>query len=174
MSRKRRNPDTCQSFVTADRKAIESNQWGQAPLLRKIVRMPRSQDSAQILAKFLPQLKKTQTKILGRVLAYLDHAKYAEQNPWLADDYKIAYSTVLNLQREDLRPWTLAFCEYFGKHPRKLIPIFVERERQRLTVGKLDLDFEQEKKRVELPPKKPPQSTRTAKVRDRKSSGSAA
>jgi hypothetical protein len=107
-------------------------------------------------------------RVLDRVQEYLDRAKYEETDPWLADDYCVAADTIRNLRQGWLvRPWELAFAMYYGMHPLKLIPIFLERDRKRRELGP-SLGDPGEMERVlallALPPKKPSQSVGRSNV----------
>lgn len=98
---------------------------------------------------------------LRRALEYLDRAKYEQTDPWIADDYAIAALTLRNLVEGIPNPWEYAFLAYFGKSYKKLIPIFLERERERLAMGPSLADpgeMERFLATATLPPKKPSQS----------------
>jgi hypothetical protein len=98
---------------------------------------------------------------LRRALAYLERAKYEQPCPWIADDYCIASGTIRNILSGFENPWDLAFLKYFGKSFKKVLPIFLERERERLAMGPSLADpgeMERFLAIATLPPKKPPQS----------------
>lgn len=98
---------------------------------------------------------------LTRALEYLDRVKYEQADPWVADDYAIAAMTLRNLLEGISNPWEYAFLAYFGKSSKKVIPIFLERERERLAMGPSLADpgeMERFLATATLPPKKPPQS----------------
>lgn len=98
---------------------------------------------------------------LRHALDYLERVKYKQGDPWVADDYAIAAATVRNLLTGYPNPWELAFQMYFGKSFKKLLPIFLERERVRLAMGPSLADpgeMERFLATATLPPKKPPQS----------------
>lgn len=62
-----------------------------------------------------------------RVMARLAQAEAREVEAHLADDYRIAWLTVLHCAEGIAQPWEFAFWRYLGQHPKKLIPFFVER-----------------------------------------------
>src|SRR5882724_555279 len=98
---------------------------------------------------------------LRGALEYLERVKYEQADPWVADDYRIAALTVRNLLDGRANPWELAFLAYFGKSFKKVLPIFLERERERLAMGPSLADpgeMERFLATATLPPKKPPQS----------------
>lgn len=102
---------------------------------------------------------------LRGAIAYLDRVKYREANPWFADDYAIAAGTLRNLAAGSPNPWELAFQTYFGKSSKKLIPIFLEREKEFLAMGPSLADPAEMARflavaALPLPPKKPSQSVR--------------
>lgn len=66
-----------------------------------------------------------------RVLEYLAKAELRESDVWLRDDIRVAYKTVVNASLGMSDPWIQAFCSYYGRHPRRAIPFWLEREAQR-------------------------------------------
>ena len=103
-------------------------------------------------------------RLIARVLDRLSAAYDREVDVWLKDDIKIAFLTVvyaneegrvwgLDNQGDPFGPWEYAFCVYLGKHPKKLIPFFVERaEKHRY----LDIpDYDPTTNKIPASPKKP-------------------
>lgn len=62
-----------------------------------------------------------------RVLEYLARAESREIDPWAQDDIRVSWLTVLYAARGFEQPWEYAFWSYYGKHPSKAIPIWLER-----------------------------------------------
>lgn len=120
---------------------------------------PRGQRTIPILPAVGGKLRPHGKRKLSHVLEYLERVKYQQPDPWVADDYKIASMTVRNLRDGLPNPWELAFLQYFGKSSQKLIPIFLERERERLRMGPSLADpgeMERFLGIATLPPKKSP------------------
>ncbi len=68
--------------------------------------------------------------IVRRVLNYLDAAKYAEPDPWLADDLHVARNAVSNAANGVTDPWGFAFWSYSGKTYRKALIVWAECDRE--------------------------------------------
>jgi hypothetical protein len=68
--------------------------------------------------------------IVRHILAYLDAAKAAERNPWLADDLHVARQAVLHAANNVRDPWGFAFWWRFGKTYPKALIAWAERDRQ--------------------------------------------
>jgi hypothetical protein len=63
------------------------------------------------------------------VLRYLQAARCREPDPWYADDYAIAYLTVLYIKRKRPEPFVLACWKVAGCHPDQLWLKIMERRR---------------------------------------------
>lgn len=99
-------------------------------------------------------------KRVESVLLYLATAEIKEQDVWLRDDYRVAYKTVLNAAQGMSDPWIQAFCSYYGRHPKRAIPFWVERESRRaIEVGPGLSEFS---------PKKPVKSVRLPQTKTRR------
>lgn len=95
--------------------------------------------------------------IVARVLKYMDTARDAERDPWLADDIQVARNAVLNAANGGRDPWGFAFWWYFGKTYDKALLAWAERDRQ--TQQALERCAARAALAA-LPPKKPSQSVR--------------
>jgi len=96
-------------------------------------------------------------RTVEHVLLYLAAAEAKESDPWLQDDIRVAYKTCVNAQAGMSDPWIQAFCSYFGKHPKKAIPLWAERAAKREALLGPGL--------TEISPKKPNQSVRLPQKR---------
>ena len=92
---------------------------------------------------------------MRRILFRLESAERREADPWLRDDYRIAWITVLYADRGFGEPHVAASYAVLGLHPGKVWPAIVERRRAAL--GSLYEEFFLE---GALAPKKPPASVR--------------
>jgi hypothetical protein len=106
--------------------------------------------------------------IVARVLKYLDTARDAERDPWLADDIQVARNAVLNAANGVRDPWGFAFWIYYGKTLSKALIAWREREeRNQRALGRCVAMVAQRASQLyvtalaaTLPPKKPSQSVR--------------
>ena len=102
-------------------------------------------------------------RLSERVLFQLALAETNEIDPWLRDDIRISWLTVLHCAEGISQPWEYAFWRYLGKHPDKLIPIFVERAEKHAAMnepevsqaGALPVLYQSAAQELALPPKKP-------------------
>jgi hypothetical protein len=90
------------------------------------------------------------------ILLYLARAESKEPNAWLADDYRVAWLTVLHASRGLSNPWEFAFWSYYGKTIDKALIAWAERDAQTA----------RELARCAAMVKKPPQSEKSARRRD--------
>lgn len=67
-----------------------------------------------------------------RVLHYLGRAEFRETDPWLRDDIRIAWLTVLFASRGDTEPFARAHCQLLGVHPDQLQTAMEARRRAQL------------------------------------------
>ncbi len=95
-----------------------------------------------------------------RILSRLETAEASEPNAHLRDDYRIAWITVLNASRGDLRPALGATITVLGCHPDQVWANIV-RQRQYL----LGREFEKFYGEGCCPPKKPARSVATFPLR---------
>jgi len=89
--------------------------------------------------------------IVRRILARLADAERREVDPWVRDDLRIAWITVLNAARGDTIPHIAATYTVLGLHPDRVWSAIVERR-------KALLGSCYETWWGSLPPKKPVQS----------------
>jgi hypothetical protein len=95
-----------------------------------------------------------------RILAYLESAEALEIDPWLRDDLRIAWLTVLHADRGQSQPFVLASYRVLGIHPDKLQAALEARRRAQL--GSLYVPANQWGDISEASsPKKPVQSERS-------------
>jgi|SRR5882724_3491041 len=87
------------------------------------------------------------------ILQYLARAEQAEINPWLRDDLRIAWLTVLFADRGLSQPFVLASYRVLGIHPDKLQAAIEARRRAQL--GRL-----YDQVMLDLPAKKPARGVR--------------
>lgn len=109
---------------------------------------PVAEGLSQALTRELLLLMLRGQRQSENILAYLAVAEGREVDPWLRDDIRIAWLTVLHCAQGLSSPWEYAFWRYLGKHPDKLIPLFVERERKHRAMGVPDYDPLAEKRRA--------------------------
>jgi hypothetical protein len=64
-----------------------------------------------------------------KVLLYLETAEKKEIDPWLRDDIRISWITVLNASRGDLFPHVHATIAVLGLHPDRVWPAIVARRK---------------------------------------------
>lgn len=76
-------------------------------------------------------------------MARLAQFEAREPEVWLADDYRIAWLTVLHAHQDIPDPWGFAFWRYLGRTYGRVLPEFMAREQRHAA--------------MELPPKKPSQ-----------------
>jgi hypothetical protein len=94
------------------------------------------------------------SKLSERIIARLFDAERKEGNAHLRDDYRIAAKTVYNCSKNYPHAWNLAFCEYLGKHPSKLIPFLAAQADRYRAEAEKNLR-ELEALTMALPPRKP-------------------
>lgn len=119
---------------------------------------------SQVLAQWVESVKQIKPKFSGRILARLVEAEWLAVDPWVRDDYRIAYLTVLYAARKYPQPHVEATYRVLGIHPDKVWPALIERRKTLL--GPWYESF-QEKVLEDLPPKKPVDSVRL-EVRERR------
>lgn len=90
------------------------------------------------------------------ILRHLETAEAAEPDPWLRDDLRIAWLTVLYANRGYSEPFVSAFYRVLGIHPDRL-PAAIE-ARRRAQLGRL---YDLVTGSSSLPPKKPSVSVRS-------------
>lgn len=95
--------------------------------------------------------------LTSRILSRLEVSEWRETDPWLRDDYRIAWITVLLAAYGRSHPDVTATYRVLGLHPEKVWPAIVARRRAQL--GSLYEQFFAED-RGALPPKKPARSVR--------------
>jgi hypothetical protein len=69
------------------------------------------------------------SRLSRRILDYLVQAEDAETDPWLRDDYRIAWITVRRAARRESIPHVSASYAVLGLHPDKVWPAIVERRK---------------------------------------------
>ena len=94
-----------------------------------------------------------------RVLARLEQRERKEIDPWVRDDIRIAWITVLYAARGESQPHVAASYQVLGLHPDKVWPAIVARRKTQL--GRYYEEFFGE----ELPPKKPAAREAIARIR---------
>lgn len=110
--------------------------------------------------------------LADRILNHLVRAESRETNPWLRDDIRIAWLTVLYASQGDPTPFVRAHCQILGIHPDNLQTAMEARRRAKL--GSYYVPAEQWgdlKEGIPFPassPKKPVQSERSIDWRLRK------
>lgn len=87
------------------------------------------------------------------ILQYLSRAEWAEIDPWLRDDLRIAWLTVLYANRGAAEPFVLASYRVLGIHPDKLQAAIDDRRRSQL--GRM-----YDQVMLDLPARKPTRSDR--------------
>jgi hypothetical protein len=87
-----------------------------------------------------------------RILARLEDAELHEVDPWLRDDIRIAWITVLRAGRREKFPHVTATYAVLGLHPNKVWPAIIEH--RKLLLGAPYENFHG----VSSPPKKPVRS----------------
>src|SRR5579871_4708639 len=95
---------------------------------------------------------------IAHVLDYLWQQELKEHDPWVRDDLRISWITVLNASRGHLQPFVDATYCVLGLHPSKVYSAILARQRallRQMEGAQLSLPL------VCLPPKKPPASIRT-------------
>ena len=92
---------------------------------------------------------------MERILFQLEKAERNEVDPWLRDDYRIAWITVLLAGYGRLEPHVTATYRVLGLHPEKVWPAILARRR-----FLLGAEFESFYDEGVLPVKKPPASVR--------------
>jgi hypothetical protein len=70
-----------------------------------------------------------------RVMSRLADLEWREAQLYYQDDYRLAWLTVLRAAEGYPDPWAYSFWMYYGRHPKKLIPFFVEREAKWKAMG---------------------------------------
>jgi hypothetical protein len=89
-----------------------------------------------------------------RVLRRLEAAEKKEPDPWLRDDIRIAWITILYASRGNQQPFVDATYQVLGLHPEKVWPAILARRAALLGADELMRDISQ------APPKKPCTSER--------------
>jgi hypothetical protein len=69
------------------------------------------------------------SRLSERILDYLARAEEQEIDPWLRDDVRIAWITVLRAARRESIPHVSATYTVLGLHPDKVWPAIVERRK---------------------------------------------
>lgn len=95
------------------------------------------------------------------ILQYLSRAEWAEIDPWLRDDLRVAWLTVLLADRGERQPFVLASYRVLGIHPDKLQAAIDARRRSQL--GRL-----YDQVMLDLPAKKPTRSEKRTPATKRK------
>lgn len=98
-------------------------------------------------------------QVIEDILDYLRSAENAELDPWICDDLRIAWLTVLYAAQNYPHPFVAAEYKVLGCHPDRLQELLTERRKALL--GRLYNDFYPT---TEAPPKKPPKSERLSGV----------
>jgi hypothetical protein len=76
-----------------------------------------------------PEPLRLDENLSGRVLARLEDCERTEIDPWLRDDFRIAWITVLFASRGNLQPHVDATYRVLGLHPEKVWPAMMERRK---------------------------------------------
>jgi len=63
------------------------------------------------------------------ILLYLAKAELKETDPWAADNYRVAWKTILYAAQGNPDPWNYAFSSYYGKNLQKALAAWAERDR---------------------------------------------
>ena len=116
-------------------------------LLQHVGSFPEAITSRQFFFWELLLLHALREDFAERVLTFLARAESKTTDPWQADDYRVAWLTVLYAARGHANPWGFAFWSYYGKTLPKALVAWAERDRQ----------TKKELERCSLPPKKPAQ-----------------
>ena len=114
-------------------------------LLQHVGTLPEAITSRQFFFWELLLLQALREDFAERVLTFLARAESKTTDPWQADDYRVAWLTVLYAARGHANPWEFAFWGYYGKTLSKALIAWAERDAQ--TAIELE--------RCSLPPKKP-------------------
>ena len=105
------------------------------------------------------------------ILAYLTQQEALERDPWIRDDLRISWITVLNASRGHSQPFVDASYRVLGIHPEKVWPAILARCKALLGPAG---ESHRTHKTPELPGllllKKPPKSVRSIPGRSSKTS----
>lgn len=105
------------------------------------------------------------------ILQYLSRAESGEIDPWMRDDLRIAWLTVLYSSRGLPQPFVLASYRVLGLHPDQLQAAIEARRRSKL--GRMYVPADQwGDLALDLPPKKPSVSVSPKPAAERKRSSS--
>lgn len=103
-----------------------------------------------------PASRKTES-----ILAYLAQQEALEIDPWMRDDLRISWITVLNASRGDSQPFVDASYRVLGLYPEKVWPAILARRKALLgPAGESSQTHRTPKLPGLLLLKKPPQSVR--------------